>query len=387
MKTNNLCCTQIVALTTIFAVNMSKIYFIVLFQVKTNSSTPHKNEKNITLNLNIPASVSGFQLEEIDLKYVKKNRKKSSGNKMSNLLIKYFTNRSSNLHLSSVTKENELEPDYHQYEDIKERRDDDSSVATELDRPFRYKNKYPLRLLEKIRSSTSSRNKRREGKLIEGGDDPTNAFGGYEEITRPRRSSGESSIDDESINESDLLALESILGSKTVVMQSPDEEPIATEAQDYPESGISDLQAIFEHAIKNNSNESNEKHQQLKYDKSDETKPVKALNVNGDKKIPENGWFTQNLSNYLLSVVPASFQSSFFGGASFFGRHRRSVQDINRLKEHKSNFKRKTDYNILKRHHMPRFSPAVEFSDPRLKSRTKKPLSDDWNHQQLEGRN
>ena len=96
--------------------------------MKTNSTNPYKNEKNVTLNLNIPASVSGFLLEEIDLKYVKKNRQKSLGSKNSNLLIKYFTNRSSNLHLSSVTKQEVDSPWLYPEGDLKERRDQGEAV-------------------------------------------------------------------------------------------------------------------------------------------------------------------------------------------------------------------------------------------------------------------
>ena len=104
--------------------------------MKIDSTNRYKNVKNVTLNLNIPASVSGFLPEEIDLKYAKKNRKKSLGSKKSNLLIKYFTNRSSNLHLSSVTKQEVDRPDLYPEGDLKERRDQGKTLGASTSQNF-----------------------------------------------------------------------------------------------------------------------------------------------------------------------------------------------------------------------------------------------------------
>lgn len=300
-----------------------------LVQVKTNSTNPYKNEKNVTLNLNIPASVSGFLLEEIDLKYVKKSRKKSKNDKLSNLLIKYFTNRSSNLHLSSVTKEEDNKPEYYQYEgELKERRDqvynplgknNNALEQQSFERPFRYRHKYPLRLLEKIRSSTKRMKKQREGRVID-------ASGNGENDARLRRSSAEE--EDLDLSEDDLKALESILVKKTSQDSTTEiSADDATESETNP--SISDIYDIFEHAIENTADSTDRSDKNdISNKQSENFRDTEFLEV-PEKKTPlqsTRNWFTSTLPQYILSVVPQPVKSVMFSGNNYLSRKKRSAE-------------------------------------------------------------
>lgn len=368
--------------------------------MKTNSTNHNRNGNNVALNLNIPASVSGFLLEEIDLKYVKKSRQKSKNNKMSNLLIKYFTNRSSNLHLSSVTKESANMPDYYRQGDLKERRDEDYPLQNReqgdhneeaFDRPFRYRHKYPLRLLEKIRSSTKQRNKQREGKYIEDESKVENTFVDYaaDDDLRPKRSSEEQN--DEGLSEDDLLALESILTSKTVKVNSKSQSQISVVPQSNIDEDVSveQLYDLFDHAINKTTpkksiteiayhdfkgTEVNTKPTTNRYPEHLTQKSNQPQRIIDNKKTNDGGnWFTRNLSDYFLSVVPMSLQYSMFGGASNYRRHKRSLNNYYESSRiYKDEPYKKTDSTFIKRWVLSNdkkspFFPATVFSDPRVK--------------------
>ncbi|KAF2356529.1 hypothetical protein FHG87_012716 [Trinorchestia longiramus] len=308
-------------------------------KVKTNSSNPYKNEKNVTLNLNIPASVSGFLLEEIDLKYVKKSRKKSKSNQMSNLLIKYFTNRSSNLHLSSVTKQEDTKPEYYQYDDVKERRDTPENregveEQQSFERPFRYQHKYPLQLLEKIKSSTNKLRKLREGKHID-----RRLQGGMD--ARLRRSSAEEK-DEVDLTEEDLMALESILSSKTIVKSSegPYEHArsIGNDGDALEEDpSMSELVRVFEQTMETTDSPLVVDEETENNDGGLEAAQVEDLTETESAIEPEpfeekehyededsTNWFSKTLPEYFLSVLQP-FRPGMFGGHNILARRKREA--------------------------------------------------------------
>jgi len=329
-------------------------------KVKTNSTNPYKNEKNVTLNLNIPASVSGFLLEEIDLKYVKKNknRKKSLGSKKSNLLIKYFTNRSSNLHLSSVTKQEVDSPDLYPEGDLKERRDQDSNDIN--DRPFKYLNKYPLKLLEKSARRRNQFNTIRRGKFFNNEIDENSLTLSAED---------DSKQPSEELSESDLLALESILSSKAVVKAGPDTR-LARRRDELPpqsEVDLNDAFTIFE-KVANTSHVHdsdglgetvvrNEKKPDIDFTRDETSNTVVP------RKMKENrSWFAN-----LFSKIP-SFKGSIFDGSGFIRRHRRSIP-VNHSIDYKKGVKlfdeklRKNENNFIKNADENVYDAPVSYSD------------------------
>ena len=330
------------------------------FQVKTNSTDPFKNENNVTLNLNIPASLSGYVLEGIDLKYIKLNKKKPKSNSLSNLFIKYFTNRSTNLHLSSVTKEDNVKPNYFPYVDMNNRRDDEFSKYSGADgnslvRPFRYQHKYPLHLLEKIRTASSKRENQRRARKVPGAfvKDVTNNF--EEDDTRSRRSSQEDKDEYESI---DLTALESILVGKSV---SKNNGMLKDENRNLE---IPELESIFKKAIGATIKE-----------KPVETKKTEERVQQSTSKIVNrsfnngNSWFKNSFPKYLLSFLPQSVQSTMTSGTSLLRRQRRSAS-IENTEASSGVRNKKSKYShskLLERRENFQVSPK-SFIDPRASS-------------------
>ncbi|XP_018022110.1 uncharacterized protein LOC108678253, partial [Hyalella azteca] len=308
-------------------------------KVKTNSSSPHKNEKNVTMNLNIPASVNDFVLEEIDLKYVKKLRKKSKSDKVSNLFIKYFTNRSSNLHLSSVTKEEGPRAEFYHYEDLKERRDNPENREAvdepqSFERPFRFQNKYPLRLLEKVRSSNNRLKKMRQAKRIEG--DMLNVNGHDERL---RRSSNEEEMD---LTEDDLLALESILVNKTVTNSEMDPKEIdrydsspafQIRKEQEIDLALPDIIKIFEKTVETNQDSKDDQKIKETYTNGSRSadngtgkvEPQPHVSNKAEKTQDLGSWFSKQLPQYFFSVLQP-FRPGMFSGGNILPRRKRSTE-------------------------------------------------------------
>ena len=276
------------------------------FQVKTNT-TNAKAGRNVAMNINIPAAISGYELEEIDLKYVKKERKKSKSNEVSNLLIKYFTNKSSNLHLSSVTKGNEVRPEHYPMGDLKYRRDEYPSQKKgtygidNIGRPFLYKNKYPLRLLEKIQSASTRRNLVRQGKSIQE-ETFGNGLGGGGLL--------KVQVEGGSLDDIDMEAVQAILlkpSPATSGQESFKERQQQREKMSFPEvDSISGRVPVSD----------------------EETQPIEPTTEevpsSGLERSSHSNWF-QSFFPTLLSAFPRSLKSSLFNLNGKLVRSKRSV--------------------------------------------------------------
>jgi len=295
------------------------------------------------MNINIPASISGYLLEEIDLKYTKKNKKKSRGNDVSNLKIKYFTNKSSNLHLSSVTKGNEVRKEPYNIAGDKYRRDEyphsKAGYGGDVERPFMFKQKYPLRLLDKIRSASSRRKKLRRGKNIRFDEDSDNLISedGAMKIK----------LEGGSIDDIDLDALDSIVFTSPETTQQFEEE---TETKETEDLSIPQLYEIFENVGQLEIEDSSEGN-----DITREGKTHTTTSVN---------WFGSIIPS-LFSALPKSFKSSIFSHS----RKRRSTDLYSKyystLQKDKNTAYVITEPASRQKTKLSQYLPPSSYEDPR----------------------